>query len=176
MFDASLEGLKRVSDIVKNLREFARLDESDFDTIRIGDTIRSALSMMQHVFDEKQLNLTFDEESNPSLQCRPAAITQVFHNVLMNAIQACDCGDQITIRVAGDNEAPVIEIIDTGAGIAAEDLPKIFEPFFTTRPIGEGTGLGLSLCYGVVRDHGGEIDVTSDLGEVAHTYSMSDSS
>jgi two-component system NtrC family sensor kinase len=165
MFDASMKGLKRVCDIVKNLRNFARLDEADYDEIRIGDTIRSTLSLLKHVLDEKQVMLILNDESNPSILCCGAMINQVLHNILMNAIQACQVGDQVTINIVPSERTVCVEIIDTGSGIDPDVLPKIFEPFFTTRSVGEGTGLGLSLCYGVVRDHGGEIDVLSQPNE-----------
>lgn len=165
MFDASIGGLTRVRDIVSNLRDFARLDEAEFDTVSIGGTIRSTLSIMKHMFDEKQVNVVVNDQSKPVIHCRPARINQVLHNLLMNAIQACDIGDKITINVSSDSETVEVEIVDTGCGISAEDLPRIFEPFFTTRAIGSGTGLGLSHCYGVVREHGGDIDVISEPGE-----------
>ena len=165
MFESSIDGLRRVRDIVKNLREFARLDEADYDTIQIGDTIRSTLSIIQHVLDEKRIRLILNDESNPDIHCRPAMINQLLHNILMNSIQACEPADQITVNVTADDQVLRLEIADTGSGIAPSDLAKIFEPFFTTRPVGEGTGLGMSLCYGVVRDHGGEIDVVSELNE-----------
>jgi signal transduction histidine kinase len=163
LFESSIEGLKRVRDIVKNLREFARLDEAEYDTVLIGDITRSTVSILQHMIDEKKLSVTVND-ANPSVLCRPAAIIQVLHSILMNAIQACDPGDEIHINIASDDTTLRLEISDTGSGIAPADLSRIFEPFFTTRAVGDGTGLGLSLCYGVVRDHGGVIDVTSELG------------
>jgi signal transduction histidine kinase len=165
IFDSSTLGLQRVRDIVNNLREFARLDEADYDTIRIGDTVRSTLSLLQHVLDKKQIKLVLNDDSNPSIDCRAVMINQVLHNILMNAIQACQVGDQVTINIVENDSLIGIEIIDTGSGIKPDDLPKIFEPFFTTHAVGEGTGLGLSLCYGVIRDHGGEIDISSQLAE-----------
>ncbi len=164
MFQSSIDGLKRVRDIVKNLREFARLDEAEYATVSIGDMARSTLSIMQHMLDEKGIKVVLSGE-NPSVHCRAATINQVLHSVLTNAAQACESGDQIGIEITADDRTAWIAIRDSGKGIDPEDLPRIFEPFFTTRAVGQGTGLGLSLCYGVVRDHGGEIDVTSQPGQ-----------
>lgn len=163
-FDASIEGLKRIRDIVHDLREFARLDEAELDTVATGDMIRSTLAMMQHFISEKEIDVTIVDESNPRIDCRPAALNQVLHNVLMNAIQACAQRDRIEVQVRESDNAVLLEIRDSGSGITDQDLPRIFEPFFTTKKVGEGRGLGLSHCYGVIQDHGGSIDVKSKPG------------
>ena len=163
MFQSSISGIQRVRDIVKSLREFARLDEAEIDTIQLGDAIRSVMMMMQHEVETQRINLTVHDHSNPSVQCRVATVNQMLHNVLVNAVQACQSGGDISVVIRADSENAIIEMTDTGHGIAPKNLPRIFEPFFTTRPIGTGSGLGLSLAYGVARDHGGDIHVTSEL-------------
>ncbi len=170
MFQSSKDGLKRVRDIVSNLRDFARLDEAVQDKILIGDTIRSTLAILNHVIDEAQVSVVLNDPDKPPIVCRPASLNQVFHNVLTNAIQACQPGDKITINVGQTDESVLVDICDTGAGMDESVLARIFEPFFTTRPIGQGTGLGLALCFGIVRDHGGEISATSQLGEGTTIY------
>jgi two-component system NtrC family sensor kinase len=100
----------------------------------------------------------------PRVRCAPQQLKQVFLNLLLNAFQAI--GDYGNIRlvtdvVKGDVE---IRIEDDGCGIPEEVMERIFDPFFTTRPVGEGTGLGLALCYQIVRKHGGEISVQSRVG------------
>ncbi len=163
-FQASIDGLKRVRDIVLDLREFARLDEAESDTVAVGDMIHATLAVMQHLFIEKEITINVVEESHPSIDCRPAALNQVLHNLVMNAIQACEPGDRIEIQVREREQTVIIEIRDSGSGIDDKDLPRIFEPFFTTRAIGEGRGLGLSHCYGVIQDHHGSIEVKSKRG------------
>jgi signal transduction histidine kinase len=99
------------------------------------------------------------------------ALQQALTNVLVNGIQAMDDGGTLRVRVEPDvSEAPDrpmhrIVIEDDGTGITPEHLPHVFEPFFTTKGVGEGTGLGLAVAYGIVGEHGGRIDVTSRLGD-----------
>src|SRR5262249_54059841 len=85
-------------------------------------------------------------------------------NILHNAIEASSPGGWIEVRSRAVPEGVVIEVEDSGSGIQPEHLPHIFEPFFTTKPVGQGTGLGLSVSYGVLRDHGGSIEVESEPG------------
>ena len=99
--------------------------------------------------------------------CCPGKIDQLFLNLLLNAIQACE--PRRAWSTAADPRRPgrggvVVEVSDDGRGIAPEHLPHIFEPFFTTKPVGQGKGLGLSVSYGIVRDHGGTIEVESAPG------------
>jgi two-component system NtrC family sensor kinase len=90
---------------------------------------------------------------------------QVFIALISNAYDAMEGGGTLTIRTRWNSENPEhpisVEFIDTGAGISPSNLPKIFDPFFTTKPLGRGTGLGLSVCYGIVSEHGGKIEVDS---------------
>lgn len=162
---SSLGGLARVRDIVKNLRDFARLDEAEFDYLDLRTAIDATVAVMRNVIDGKRLNVRREFSPAPRVYCRPAKIHQVLHNVLLNAIQASHSGGEIRIALSGDEQSALIDIQDQGVGIDEETLPKIFEPFFTTKPVGEGAGLGLAFCYGVMRNHGGSIDVSSRAGE-----------
>ena len=103
----------------------------------------------------------------PEIECLPSQLNQVFMNLLVNAAQAMsDTGrGTITLRSGRVGDAVWVEVADSGAGIAAENLKRIFDPFFTTKPVGKGTGLGLSLSYGIIRKHGGSIAVDSVLGQ-----------
>jgi len=100
-------------------------------------------------------------------------MTQVVMALLLNAADAIaatphDADDEppfVLLRTRDAGAESLLEVVDTGHGIAREDLPKIFDPFFTTKAQGEGTGLGLAICYGIVRDHGGRIEVDSTVGE-----------
>ncbi len=95
--------------------------------------------------------------------CHPGKINQVFHNLLLNAIQASDEKGTIELRTTANRDEALVEVQDRGCGIDATHLPRIFEPFFTTRPVGRGTGLGLAICYGIVSDQGGTIEVDSQV-------------
>jgi signal transduction histidine kinase len=160
----SLEGLQRVRQIVRNLRDFARLDEAEFKEVDLNAGLEATLEMIGHEVKKKELTLQREYGELPPVACHPGKINQVFLNLLVNAVQACAPGGRITVRSRGAAEEVAVEVEDTGCGIAAEHLPRLFEPFFTTKPLGEGTGLGLSLSYGIVRDHGGRIEVESVAG------------
>jgi len=168
LFERSLDGLARVRDIVKNLRDFARLDESDFQETDLNAALKSTLEIALYEIKTKSIDLRTHFAELPPILCYPGKINQVFLNVLINAVQASQQGGVIEVRTRPDETAPcggvVIEVQDTGSGIKPEHLPHIFDPFFTTKQVGQGTGLGLSVSYGIVRDHGGSIEVESELG------------
>ncbi len=164
LFAASLEGLGRVRSIVQNLREFARLDAAELDELDLNAALASTLEILAHDVQEKQLAVRTDFAQLPPVVCRPGKIHQVFHNLLLNAIQASQPGGIIELRTAIDRDRALVEVQDHGSGIAPEHLPRLFEPFFTTKAVGRGAGLGLAICYGIIRDHGGAIEVDSQLG------------
>jgi two-component system NtrC family sensor kinase len=177
LFDKALEGLQRVRDIVRNLRDFAHLDEADFKEADLNAALRATVEILRHEWKQKTLEVRTRLEPLPPLRCHPGKINQVFFNLLTNAIQACaPCG---TIEVRSRHEAAsgpcpgdhdgtdgdiVVEVEDNGCGICEEHLPHLFEPFFTTRPVGQGMGLGLAVSYSIVRDHGGAVAVESAVG------------
>jgi signal transduction histidine kinase len=166
LLEASLRGLQRVRDIVTNLRDFARLDEAAFKEMNLAACLESTLEMLSHELKLRQLNVVKSFAEAPAVLGHPGKINQVLLNVLLNAVQATCAGGQIELRTRpGPDGGAVVEIADTGCGIRPEHLPHIFEPFFTTKPVGQGTGLGLSVSYGIVRDHGGTIEVESTLGK-----------
>jgi signal transduction histidine kinase len=162
LFDKSRGGLQRVRDIVKNLSDFARLDEAESKEIDLNQALESTLEILHYELERKQIRLEKRFQELPPLLCHPGQINQVFLNLILNAAQACEPGGLIRVRTGtGPGEAVVAEVEDNGSGIRPEHLPHLFEPFFTTKPPGQGTGLGLSVSYGIIRDHGGSIDVTS---------------
>jgi signal transduction histidine kinase len=164
-FDASLQGLQRVRDIVGNLRDFARLDEAEFKEVDLNMALRSTVEIARHELKKKEIRLETSFQELPPVLCHPSKINQVFLNLLMNAVQASQPGDVIALRTrAALGEAVEVEVEDHGSGISADHLPHIFEPFFTTKPVGQGMGLGLSVSYGIIRDHGGAIAVESTPG------------
>jgi signal transduction histidine kinase len=165
LFAKSLDGLKRVRDIVKNLRDFARLDEADFQEADLNAALVSTAEILGHETRKKGLRLETHLGELPPVLCHLGKINQVFLNVLVNAVQASEPGGAIRVHTWGEpGEAVVVEVADDGCGICPEHVPHLFEPFFTTKPVGQGTGLGLSVSYGIVRDHGGTITVESAPG------------
>jgi two-component system, NtrC family, sensor kinase len=163
--DKTLEGLHRVRDIVRNLRDFARLDEAEFKEADLNAGLGSTIEIVQHQCKEKGVRIERSFGPIPQVLCHPGKLNQVFLNLLMNAIQACGRGGVVTARTRADSDGGVvIEVRDNGCGIRPEHRSRLFEPFFTTKPVGQGTGLGLSVSFGIVRDHGGAIEVDSEVG------------
>jgi two-component system, NtrC family, sensor kinase len=166
MFDSSAEGLRRIRAIVQNLRDFARLDEAEYKEVDLNTALQSTLTAHQHELDQKSIRVRTVLEELPPFGCHPGKINQVFSHILLNAIQASGPEGSIDVRTRPEpTGAVVVEIEDNGGGISPEHLPHIFEPFFTTKPVGGGTGLGLSVSYGIVRDHGGTLEVESTVGQ-----------
>lgn len=160
----SVEGLQRVRDIVRDLRDFAKLDEAEFKELDLNSAVHSTLEMMRHEMTGKEIHVSTSLEPLPTLEGHPGKINQVLLNLLSNAVQACSAGGHVIVRTRAEGDQAVLEIEDDGTGIAPQNLPRIFEPFFTTRCVGQGKGLGLAISYGIVRDHGGSIEVDTKLG------------
>jgi signal transduction histidine kinase len=167
-FEASLHGLQRVRDIVSNLRDFARLDEADFKAVDLNVALTSTLEIARYEIRQKDIQVDTQFQNLPLVQCHPSKLNQVFLNLLMNAVQASPPGGVIALRTrAPSDEMVEVEVEDQGCGIRTEHLSHLFEPFFTTKPVGQGMGLGLSVSYGIIRDHGGTIEVHSTPGQGA---------
>ena len=162
------EGLRRIRKIVGNLRDFARLDESDLNEVDLNDGVRSTVNLVSGRARDRGIAMVLDLSPLPRLSCSPGKINQVVLNLLSNAIDACPEGGTVTVRTFAVSEGVEIHIIDTGTGIDPSIRDRIFDPFFTTKPVGQGTGLGLSLSYGIIHDHGGTIRVESAPGQGAH--------
>jgi PAS domain S-box-containing protein len=166
----SMDGLKRVKDIVQALKDFSHVGETVW---QVADLHKGLDSTLNIVSNEIKYKARVDKRYGvlPPVTCLASQLNQVFMNLLVNAAHAMREQGVITIRTGleagpgGPTDHWVwIEIADNGSGIAPEHLHRIFEPFFTTKPVGSGTGLGLSLSYGIVNRHGGRIDVDSTLG------------
>ena len=153
------EGAKRTSNIVRGLKNFSRLDESEQKKANINDCIESTLILLQHIIKHSSLQITKELNDLPDIECYPGQLNQVLMNILTNAMQAVGEKGKIHIKTSlttqSDlNNAPnyiVVSIKDNGPGISTENIEKIFNPFFTTKDVGQGTGLGLSISY-VARD------------------------
>jgi two-component system, NtrC family, sensor kinase len=165
IFDRTVDGLQRIRRIVQNLRDFARVGEAEYKEVDLNAALRSTLETLSHDLNQKALRVETDFQELTPVACRPAKINQVFSHVLQNAIQASDLEGLIEVRTRPEGEkAVLVEVEDHAGGIRPEHLPHIFEPFFTTKPVGDGAGLGLSLSYGIVREHGGSLEVESTVG------------
>src|SRR5262249_17577308 len=149
--DKTLEGLQRVRDIVQNLRDFAHLDEAEFKEADLNAALAAALEILGHAAKQKDVRLETHFEPLPPVLGPAGKLNQVFRDRLERGVEAGDRGGTVTARtrVEGGSEI-VVEVQDTGCGIAAEHQARLFEPFFTTKPVGQGTGLGLSVSFGII--------------------------
>lgn len=161
----SQDGIDRVKQIVHSLKDFSRADDAGECVFSdLQQCLESTLNVVNNEIKYKA-EVRRDFAVLPLVECRPSQINQVIMNLLINAAHAIRERGEIGIRTSVHENGALIEISDTGEGIAREYLDRIFDPFFTTKPVGHGTGLGLSLSYGIVRDHGGWIKVDSVIGE-----------
>lgn len=158
-------GSERVTNIVRRLRSFARLDEAELKEANIHEGIEDTLVLIHHEI-KHHIELEKDYGELPSISCYPGRLNQVLLNLLINARQAIQGEGKIRIKTWHEAGKIYISISDNGIGIPAEHLQKIFDPGFTTKGVGVGTGLGLSIVFRIVReDHRGEISVESKPGE-----------
>jgi signal transduction histidine kinase len=161
----SKDGISRVGQIVKDLKDFSRVDSNlEWQWVNLQQGIESTLNIVANELKYKA-DVVKDYQELPDIECLPSQINQVIMNLIVNASQAI--GPErgtLTLRTGLGVERVWIEVEDTGSGIAPQSLQKIFDPFFTTKPVGQGTGLGLSLSYGIVKKHQGEISVRTEVG------------
>jgi two-component system, NtrC family, sensor kinase len=157
------EGLGRVKELVLDLRTFSRLDEGEFKTVDVVETIDAVLLLLKHKMNGRIL-VEKHFVAERELYCYAGRLHQVLMNLIANAVDAITGEGHIIITTSRTPEDFLISVRDTGGGIAEAIRGKIFDPFFTTKPVGQGTGLGLAISYGIMQDHGGSIEVQSELG------------
>lgn len=157
-------GLRRVSDVVQQLKRFSRLDAADTERIDLNEAVSDTLAMLQH---ELPAGCRIDSALGelPPVSCQPGRISHALLQVVRNAMEALGEGGTVRVRSSAPRADQVCIVVeDDGAGIAAGDLPRVFEPGFSTKGSRVRAGLGLATAYQVVRDHGGEIRVDSEPG------------
>lgn len=161
-------GVFRTIEIIKGLRTFSRLDESDLKYTDIHKNIDSTLVILRNKFVNR-IDIIKNYGNIPEVECYPGKINQVFLNILVNAIQAIPGEGKIWIETKrfakNEKDFIYISIKDSGIGMGVEVKKRIFEPFYTTKEAGEGTGLGLSISHNIIETHGGIIDVESEVGK-----------
>jgi signal transduction histidine kinase len=158
---------ERCKKIIENLLKFARQDKTELEPTDVNQVIRDAAAIVEHQMTMNEVTLTVKvQEALPPVQGNANQLQQVLMNLIINAQQAME-GRPGEIIIAGEDagaEAVEISVSDNGPGMPEEVRRKIFEPFFTTKPTGQGTGLGLSVSYGIIQDHQGKISVESAPG------------
>jgi signal transduction histidine kinase len=166
------EGTARIKEVVHDLRVFSQLDSSHKNIVNISDCLRSSVNLAQFNYrDTAQLICELDDK--PMLECYPAQLNQVFMNLIVNACDAIsEKNTHAKVKVSGQvrvkcillRDSIQITVKDNGCGMSENTLNKLFEPFYTTKQVGSGVGLGLSISYGIVKNHHGELYAQSTEG------------
>jgi signal transduction histidine kinase len=165
------EGAQRVASITRRLLTFAGQQRPKLEHVDINDVIGTTLDM--RAYEMKSSNIKVTTELDPELpetMADAGQLQQVFLNIILNAEQEmvmAHKGGNLLVKTERMDNTIKVSIKDDGPGIAKENLEKIFDPFFTTREVGEGAGLGLSVCHGIVKGHGGKVYAESRLGKGA---------
>ena len=156
----------RASEIVNNLLNFSRTGAAEAASVDVNHVVEETLSLVAHPLKTARIQVVKElGESLPPVHGSANKLQQVFLNLFLNARDAMPGGGMLEVRTGAHNGSVEIEIADTGAGIPREDINRIFDPFFTTKSNGRGTGLGLSVSYGIIKEHAGKIDVRSTPGK-----------
>ncbi len=158
------EAAERIVRIVNSLRRYTHAKEQPSEDADINGWLDNSLTLVEHEY-KNRIEVVREYGELPKVACVAGRINQVFMNLLVNAGQAIGEQGRVTVRTFGRGQDVVIEIEDTGHGIAPENLPRIFEPGFTTKPAGMGTGLGLAIARKIMENHGGRIEVESTVGK-----------
>ena len=158
----------RAQKIVRNLLDFAREGEITTERLDLAEVLRTAASLAANQIKLSGAKIAIDVPPNlPAIHGDKQSLSQVFVNLLLNALDAVGKGGHVAIAAGASKEPGYVQVVvsDDGRGIPAHILPKVFDPFFTTKSRGKGTGLGLSVSLGIVRQHGGDIRIESAPGK-----------
>jgi signal transduction histidine kinase len=173
ILELSLSEVQRLSEMLRNMLSFSKPEEEKRRPVNINELLEGILMFMEKQMREAnvQVETRFDGEI-PEIKASTNQMRQVFLNMFKNAKEAMPRGGTLTVRTTKTDSTVLIHIQDTGVGIPEEIRNKIFEAFFTTKQKVKGVGLGLSVCYGIIKDHGGDIMVKSEEGKGA-TFTIS---
>jgi signal transduction histidine kinase len=165
-----LQASDRVSAIIKSLKSYSRLDQSDFKVSNLNEDLQNVLLLTSNLW-KNRIQIIEQFGDIPLVKCYSGLLNQVFMNLVVNAIDAMEDGGTLTLLTTSDTNFVIISIKDTGTGILPENISRIFEEGFTTKSKNKGSGLGLALSKDVIQKHNGRIDVHSEIG-VGSTFSV----
>jgi signal transduction histidine kinase len=167
----------KVTKIIRGLLDFARRRSATMAPKNLAELVGETLALLEPMARKSNVDFDFRRTGEAiSLNVDSVQLQQVITNLVVNAIDAMPSGGKVVVEVGMRMATPpmehgghpdlyaVLDVSDEGAGIRSEHMDQIFEPFFTTKPVGQGTGLGLPVSYGIVAEHGGWIDVSSEVG------------
>jgi two-component system NtrC family sensor kinase len=158
----------RASEIINNLLKFSRVSGSERVELELNKIVQETLSLVSPVLRAARINVQTDYDPDlPSVHGNAGKLQQVFMNLIMNAHDAMPSGGDLMVTTRAVDSTVCVEIADSGVGISPDNLRKIFDPFFTTKATNRGTGLGLAVSYGIIREHSGKIYVDSEVGRGA---------
>jgi len=157
-------GSQRVSFIVKSLKNFARLDEAEFQKANIHEGLDSTIELLHHEL-KNRITVIKEYGNIPEINCYPNELNQVFLNLVSNAAQAITGQGEIRIVTSADDKNVFVKVSDNGSGIKPEHINRVFDPGFTTKGVGVGTWLGLSISYNIIKKHNGHVTVNSEIGK-----------
>ncbi|MEJ2660051.1 MAG: ATP-binding protein [Desulfobacteraceae bacterium] len=164
IFSECRQGTDRIRKIVADLKDFARPGEPERQLTDINRGLEAAINLVSNELKDK-VELIREYGDLPRINCCPRQINQVFMNLLVNAAQAIETHGIIRVRTCVRGKNVEVHISNTGQGIPEQNQSRIYDPFCTTKAVGEGTGLGLSMVYGIIKKHSGEIVVESKVGQ-----------
>ncbi|HKE18562.1 MAG TPA: ATP-binding protein [Kofleriaceae bacterium] len=169
MLEESAAGVQRIAVLVRSLKVFSPSQPQPSRLFAVNQAIESALALVGNEIRHCATLATELAAELPPIMGERDRIVQVLVNILLNAVQSIPPGDaatnaiRVTSQSGGDGDI-VVQVSDTGCGIAAGDLERVFEAFYTTRAVGQGTGLGLAICHSIIEAHGGRMSIESSLG------------
>jgi len=157
----------RIADLIRNMKTFYMPDEGGVQKVDISESLREVFILNRKYLEEHAVKLRFAPDGAYYVECIPDQIKQVFINIVNNAVEAMPDGGELRVDIRDDEDAGTVGISfqDNGVGIAGDELPRVFEMFYTGKTMVKGVGLGLSVSYGIVKRHGGTIDVKSEVGK-----------
>ncbi len=155
--------IDRISKLVDSLLSLAKTNELELSIINLNDLLDGILKLQEQSFESKSIIVTKEYSQIPLIKADPGQLNQVFINLILNALAAMPNGGQLTVGTRRLEDKVIVEIADTGTGISAENIKDIFEPFFSTKQ--NGIGLGLAISHKIIQDHGGAIELESEIGQ-----------
>lgn len=157
----------RIAELIRNMKTFYQQGDGTVQETDVAELLREVFILNRKYLEENMVKLVFAPTGPLRVECIPEQIKQVFINIVTNAVEAMPEGGELRVQCARTESGDAVEAVfrDTGVGIAREDLPQIFDMFYSKKPMVKGVGLGLSVSYGIVKRHGGSIEVDSEEGK-----------
>ena len=166
LVDDTLAGLARIKQVVQDLREFSAVDQGTWQLVDFNASLKRVARLLANHL-QGSVEILWQLAEIPAVTCQAAQVNQVFCSILLNAAQAVEGNGRIVVTTRESNGWVEVDIADSGPGIAPENLSRLFDPFFTTHHAGQGSGLGLTVAYRIIEQHGGSIAVVSQPGHGA---------